>query len=121
MLYYTVTHNVSGSELAFNTTTNKAILKAGSHYRVTYFISVCAVNAVGKGPLELMFINGCYHKYNYYINNFIELRYSFAVITSIVTSHSSTKFMSSTALSEFSLFIFIHVLALKSPLIYSVY
>ena len=65
VLYYTVTHNVSGSELAFNTTTNtsyEAILNAGSqHYGETYFLSVCAVNAVEKGPSEMVFINGCYH------------------------------------------------------------
>ena len=52
MLYYTVTHNVScdGSELAFNTTTNKAILN-GTSYEETYYISVCAINAIGKGKI----------------------------------------------------------------------
>ena len=52
MLYYTVTHNVSdnGSELAFNTTTNKAILN-GASYGETYYISVCAINAIGKGKI----------------------------------------------------------------------
>ena len=50
MLYYTVTHNVSGnsSELAFNTTTNEAVLNE-ARYGETYFISVCAVNLIGKG------------------------------------------------------------------------
>ena len=51
MLYYTVTHNVSddGSELAFNTTASKAILSEAKYRERIYFISVCAINAVGKG------------------------------------------------------------------------
>ena len=53
MLYYTVTHNVSGdgSELAFNTTTNEAILN-GARYGEAYFISVCGVNIIGKGKVS---------------------------------------------------------------------
>ena len=60
MLYYTVTHNVSdnGSELAFNTTTNKAILNE-VRYGETYYISVCAINAIGKGKVAtITFTNG---------------------------------------------------------------
>ena len=55
VLYYTVTHNVSGngSELAFNTTTNEAILN-GARYEVTYFISILAVNEIGKGKSKNM-------------------------------------------------------------------
>ena len=51
VLYYTVTHNVSGngSELAFNTTTNEAILR----YEVTHSILICAINSVGKGPITV--------------------------------------------------------------------
>ena len=50
VLYYIVTHNVSGngSELAFNTTTNEASL-SGLQHGETYSISVHALNAVGKG------------------------------------------------------------------------
>ena len=52
MLYYTVTHNVSGngSELPFNTTTNEAILN-GAKYEETHFILISAINSVGKGPI----------------------------------------------------------------------
>ena len=52
VLYYTVTHNISdnGSELAFNTTTNRAILNE-VRYGETYYISVCAINAIGKGKV----------------------------------------------------------------------
>ena len=61
VLYYTVTHNVSdnGSELAFNTTTNKAVLNE-ARYGERYFISVCAVNLIGKGPstVTTLIING---------------------------------------------------------------
>ena len=60
VLYYTVTHNVSGngSELAFNTTTNEAILN-GARYEVTYFISILVVNSIGKGKLSaITFRNG---------------------------------------------------------------
>ena len=58
VLYYTVTHNVSdnGSELAFNTTTNKAILN-GASYGEVYFISVCGVNFVGKGKTGYYYID----------------------------------------------------------------
>ena len=50
VLYYTVTHNVSGngSELTFNTTTNEASL-SGLQHGETYSISVYALNAFGKG------------------------------------------------------------------------
>ena len=41
-----------GSELAFNITTNKAILN-GVSYEETYYISVCAINAIGKEKLQL--------------------------------------------------------------------
>ena len=60
VLYYTVTHNVSGngSELPFNTTTNEAILK-GARYEETYFISMLGVNSIGKGKLSaITFRNG---------------------------------------------------------------
>ena len=60
VLYYTVTHNVSdnGSELAFNTTTNKAILNEAS-YGETYYISVCGINIIGKGKIAtITFTNG---------------------------------------------------------------
>ena len=60
VLYYTVTHNVSGngSELAFNTTTNEAILN-GARYGETYFISVRGVNSIGKGESTFItFTNG---------------------------------------------------------------
>ena len=72
VLYYTVTHNVSGngSELAFNTTTNKAILNK-VRYGETYFISVCAVNPIGKGITTILtfsigktitsIVCNCYH------------------------------------------------------------
>ena len=63
VLYYTVSHNVSGngSELAFNTTTNEAILPNEASYGETYYFSVCAVNDVGKGKVEyytISFDNG---------------------------------------------------------------
>ena len=50
VLYYTVTHNVSGngSELAFNTTTSEASL-SGLQHGETYLLSVYALNVVGKG------------------------------------------------------------------------
>ena len=60
VLYYTVTHNVSGngSELAFNTTTNEAILN-GARYGEMYFISVHGVNLIGKGKSAIIaFKNG---------------------------------------------------------------
>ena len=53
-------HNVSdnGSELAFNTTTNKAILN-GARYGGTYYISVCGINIIGKGKATTtIFTNG---------------------------------------------------------------
>ena len=55
MLYYTVTDNVSdiGSELAFNTATNKAILN-GASYEESYYISVCAINAIGKETIYII-------------------------------------------------------------------
>ena len=54
VLYYTVTHNVSGngSELAFNTTTNEAFLN-GPRYEETHSILICAINSVGKGPITV--------------------------------------------------------------------
>ena len=60
VLYYTVTHNISdnGSELAFNTTTNKTILN-GASYGEIYYISVFAINAIGKGKVAtITFTNG---------------------------------------------------------------
>ena len=73
MLYYTVTHNVSdnGSELAFNTTTNKAIL-IGARYGETYLISVYAFNAVGKGLSAYATISGQDYRY-YYTSLYISL------------------------------------------------
>ena len=60
VLYYTVVHNVNdnGGELAFNTTTNKAILN-GASYGETYYISICGNNAIGKGKATTtIFTNG---------------------------------------------------------------
>ena len=50
VLYYIVTHNVSdnGSELAFRTTTNEVVLNEAKINMETYYISVCANNAIGK-------------------------------------------------------------------------
>ena len=45
-------------ELAFNTTTNKAILN-GVSYEEIYYISVCGINAISKGKVTTTtFTNG---------------------------------------------------------------
>ena len=58
----TVTHTchviMAVHELAFNTTTNKAILN-GVSYEEIYYISVCGINAISKGKVTTTtFTNG---------------------------------------------------------------
>ena len=53
VLYYTVTHNVSGngSELAFNTNTNEPILNEARHGGTYYISFFFGVNIIGNGKL----------------------------------------------------------------------
>ena len=94
MLYYTVTHNVSGngSELEFNTTTNEAVLNEAK-YGETYFISVCAVNLIGKGRIQFN-----HRWYNVHVITRIIFYIYFAVSSSSITS-KPYDMVSSTAFS----------------------